>query len=354
MGLLYSQLKMFRFPEKLASLPAGRPMAPPLHIRLKPTNACNHHCHYCAYRQPGLQLGQDMRVADTIGRDKMLEIARDLVGMGVKAVTYSGGGEPLMYPHLLEASRILAEGGVRLACLTNGSRLRGEAAEFFAHRATWLRVSMDGWDDESYTRFRGVPEGEYGRIMNNLAAFAKLGGPCALGVFYAVHAHNWRPLPEVLARLKSAGVRAVKVSGIVVSNRGSENDAYHAPHFEAVRELLARARADLADDRFEIQDAWHNQGDRFAKEYHWCPYSQVLAVIGADLGVYPCQDKAYNDQARLGDLGAQSFWEFWENNKAAFFRLDPARDCGHHCVSNARNRLLLEYLDLDPEHGFFI
>jgi MoaA/NifB/PqqE/SkfB family radical SAM enzyme len=345
---------MFHFPEKLASLPAGQTLLPPLHIRLKPTNRCNHNCRYCAYRQPHLQLGQNMRINDEIPREKILEIARDLVEMGVKAVTYSGGGEPLIYPHLLEVSRLLADGGVKLACLTNGAKLQGELAEFFAHRATWLRVSMDGWDDESYHRYRGVKDGEFTKIITNMAQFAKLDGPCLLGVSYIVDAGNWPHIPEMLTRLKDIGVRSVKVSACVVDNEAARNNAYHAPHFAATQELLQKTIADLTNDSFEILDAWHTLDGKFEKNYHWCPFSQLLTIIGADQAVYPCQDKAYNNGAILGDLREQSFKEFIKNNKAAFFRLNPTLDCRHHCCVNSHNLLSLEYLGLDPYHGGFV
>ena len=96
MGLLYSKMKIFHFKEKIASLPkVNEQILAPLHIRIKPTNICNHHCRYCAYRDPELQLGKDMIVSDFIPKDKMKEIIEDIVTMGVKAVTFSGGGEPL-------------------------------------------------------------------------------------------------------------------------------------------------------------------------------------------------------------------------------------------------------------------
>lgn len=354
MGLFYSKLKMFHFPAKLTSLPADQPIQPPLHVRLKPTNRCNHNCRYCAYRQADLQLGQDMRQADSLPPHKALSLAADLVELGVRAVTFSGGGEPLIYPHLLAAARILADGGVRLGCLTNGSPLQGEIADFFAHRATWLRVSMDGWDNDSYRRYRGVGDGEYSKVMDNLSSFMRLGGPCVLGVSYIVDSENWPHIPEMLARLKALGVRSVKVAACIVSNEAAVNNAYHAPHFQPTRELIQKSMADLGDEFFEIQDAWHTLEDRFKMDYNWCPYSQIVTVIGADQAVYPCHDKAYNHQARLGTLENQTFKDFWLNSKEAFFRLDPAKHCAHHCVANDCNRLLLEYLALDPEHGLFV
>src|SRR5208283_2551031 len=104
MALLYTKMKVFHFQDKLDSLPleSGR-ILPPLHIRIKPTNACNHNCWYCAYKAEGLQLGKDMDKRDRIPREKMLEIIADLAEMGVKAVTFSGGGDPFVYPHLLRS-----------------------------------------------------------------------------------------------------------------------------------------------------------------------------------------------------------------------------------------------------------
>ena len=79
MSLLYTRMKVFHYKDKIDSLPASRPeVLPPLHIRIKPTNACNHKCSYCAYRHEDLQLGEDMSVRDMIPRDKMREILEDI------------------------------------------------------------------------------------------------------------------------------------------------------------------------------------------------------------------------------------------------------------------------------------
>ena len=91
----YTQLKIFHFKEKIDSLPISNPkILSPIHIRIKPTNVCNHNCKYCAYRAENLQLGQDMEIKDSIPKEKMIEIIDDLIEMDVKAVTFSGGGEP--------------------------------------------------------------------------------------------------------------------------------------------------------------------------------------------------------------------------------------------------------------------
>lgn len=353
---LYTNLKIFHYQHKLDSLPPGdHKTEAPLHIRIKPTNICNHSCNYCAYRNPNLQLGQDMAIADRIPVTKMREIINDCVEMGVKAVTFSGGGEPLCYPHLAASARTLAEGGVRIATLTNGSLLQDEIAEVFSSVGTWIRISMDGWDGPSYTRFRSVGEDEFSKIMTNIRNFKKLNGKCFLGVSYVINRDNANHVFDMACKLKDAGVDSIKFSPCVVRNDAHENNRYHAPVFGMIKEQTQRAKDELQDDGFEIFDAYHNLDEKFEKSYEWCPYQQILPVIGADQRIYSCQDKAYNlDCGVLGSIKDKSFKEFWFNEREKFFKINPAKHCNHHCVSNGKNMLIHDYLNANPDHLTFV
>lgn len=356
MGSKYSPLKIFHFPEKLASLPReNAEILPPIHIRIKPTNACPHHCRYCSYRASNLQLGTDMEYRHSIPRDKMLEIMDDIIEMGVRAVTFSGGGEPFFYPHLEAAAERLAQSPVRFAALTNGSRLEGDCALLFARYATWLRVSMDGWDAASYARYRGVGEEEFGRVMANMERFKSQGGPCRLGVSLIVDKENAGRVLDIITSVKKVGVDSVKVSPCVVSDIGEENEHYHAAYYESVLHQVAEARALYESDGFEIYNAYYPHQAQYDKSYDWCPYAQILTVIGADLGVYTCQDKAYNrDTGLIGQITSVRFRDFWMTDKGKFFQVCPARDCGHHCVSDGKNRLLHEYFGIETGHLGFV
>ncbi len=79
MGLLYTKMKIFHYMEKIDSLPKNTDkIMAPIHIRIKPTNVCNHNCWYCAYRADNLQLGKDMVIKDYIPEKKMMEIIDDI------------------------------------------------------------------------------------------------------------------------------------------------------------------------------------------------------------------------------------------------------------------------------------
>lgn len=356
MGILYSKLKMFHFPEKLASLPLENPeVLPPLHIRIKPTNVCNHNCWYCAYRRENIQLGKDMVLREQIPETRMMELVDDCIAMGVKAVTFSGGGDPLCYPHLAITARRLADAGIKIACLTNGALLKGEIAELFAAKGSWIRVSLDGWDGESYGRYRGVSADEYNRVMSNLSAFRQRGETCLLGVVIIIDADNAPRVYDMIRQFCGLGVQSVKVAPCFTGNHAEENNAYHAPHFNQVKEQIQRAIADFSSDCFEIFDSYYAQLCTFHKEYDWCPYIQINPVIGADLNVYSCHDKAYNlDSGLLFSIQEQRFSEAWLRNKEQFFSIKPSKHCNHHCVVNEKNRMLIEYLGLDRQHLEFV
>ena len=349
-------MKAFHFKDKIDSLPDSiDKIMPPIQIRIKPTNVCAHNCWYCAYRAEDLQLGQDMVTKDYIPREKMMEIIEDIAQMGVKSVTFSGGGDPFHYPYLLDAAKKLSETKVKFASLTHGARLEGELAEVFASHATWIRISIDGWNDKSYSEFRRVPIGEFARVIKNLMNFKKLNGKCYLGVCIIVDKRNFQHIYELTKRMNDIGVNSVKVAPCIVSNDGGENNEYHSSIFDRVKDEIARAQNDLAQEGFEIFDSYHGQLETFKKDYTWCPYLQVLPVIGADLNVYPCHDKAYNlTEGLIGSIKNIRFKDFWMTNKEKFFKINPTLHCNHHCVVNANNKMILDYLNADREHLEFV
>ncbi len=356
MGNIYTAMKIFHYKDKVDSLPRENDeILAPLHIRIKPINGCNHRCRYCAYREDSLQLGKDMKIADAIPRDKMMEITEDIIDMGVKAVTFSGGGEPLFYPHLTEVVRRLVDSPVKFATLTNGGLLKGEIAELFAKHGSWVRISMDGWDNASYTRYRSVPDGEYDTILENIANFKKHDGPCRLGVSYIVDEENVGHIYESAKRVKDMGGDSIKISACILEDEGAKNNAYHAKIWDTAREQIERVLSELHGPEFEVFDSYHKLDERFDKTYTWCPYMQVLPIIGADQNIYTCQDKAYNlDDGLIGSIADTTFKDFWFTDKEKFFKVDPSCNCNHHCVANSKNKLLLDYLDADLDHLGFV
>lgn len=356
MGRLYTTVKAFHYRDKIESLPLDvDEIKHPIHIRIKPTNVCGHSCWYCSYKTDFLQLGKDMVKKDFIPKDKMMEIIDDIIEMGVNAVTFSGGGDPFYYPHLLDAVKKLAKSPVKFASLHNGSRLKGELAEVFAHHGTWVRVSIDGWDDKSYAEYRSIREGEFTKVMNNMENFKKLNGSCYLGISLIIDQKNAPHVFDFTKRLKNIGVDSVKMSAVVIGDDIEKGNLYHKGIFDSVKSQIKRAEEELADESFEVCDSYHELDKRFTKEYTWCPFLQLVPVIGADLNVYSCHDKAYTlGEGVLGSIKNQGFKDFWFEDKNKFFKINPSIMCNHHCTVNHKNKMIIEYFETDKQHKAFI
>lgn len=353
---VYSQSKIFHFHDKLANL-AEKKVTPPVHVRMKPINACNHRCFYCCYRNKDLYLGQRMNEKDMIPREKMQEIVGDLARSGVKAVTFTGGGEPLIYPYICETIDSLAGRNIKVAVLTNGGMLKGEVADILARTASWVRVSIDSTDGPTLEKSRGVKPDEFDRIIQNIRSFSKMKHPdCELGINFIITRDNAGDVYRFIGLMKDSGADHVKISECIVSTNGDENKRYHSGHFDAVMAAIHRAEDTLADSSFHVINKFHDFDDKFEKKYRSCPFIHFLNVIAADQHVYSCQDKAYTDSGILGSLENMSLAELWasEGYRQKLAAINPSRHCDHHCVAHGKNMTLHDYLSTDKRHLEFV
>ena len=351
---VYSAVKLFHHADQLAALSQGQVPAP-VHVRIKPLNACNHDCWFCAYHAGHLELGSQMSQRDLIPKSKMNEICADLIAMQVKAVTFSGGGEPFLYPHLPEAIESLGAAGIDLGFITNGSRMEGALAEALAAHATWIRISADYWDAESFAQARRRPAAEYIELTRGLKAMVERAPQCTLGLSLIVHRDFAPHLAQVCTWAKDLGLHHVKVAACVVSMDPKEQAAYIQTFAGAVSEQLELA-ARLSDGHFAVLNHFHGDLEGFDRSYHMCPMASLLTVIGADLQVYTCQDKAYTESGRLASLTEQGFRTAWfaSETQARLRAIDPALHCRHHCVAHSKNLTLLDFLNAPVGHRNFV
>lgn len=326
----------------------------PVYIRIKPTNRCNHNCSYCHYRNAYLELDEyDPR--DEIPKEKMLEIISDMKEMGVKAITFSGGGEPLLYPYIEESMQAILDAGIDLSIITNGSLLNGRRAELLG-KAKWVRISLESVNDEEYCSIRGIKKGSFDILCDNIAAFSSIKDKqCELGVNMVVNANNHTQVKEMAILMKKLGANHVKYSPMI----SNDTKSYHAPFKEQVTRDLQEAQKELSDETFRIIDLYtgdFSDSVIFERQYSKCPYKEFACIIAANQKVYYCQDKAYLSDGAVCDLKKGSFYELWNSEKTteAFQSFDAMKTCGQHCVHDSRNELINSFLEMDSRHRNFI
>lgn len=361
-GGKYSPFKIVAHPEKLRSLAEGRVTAP-VYVRVKPTNVCNHGCFYCSYGSddPSSEgtfsgMHRDIKYKDRIPQEKMAEILQDFSDMGVRAVTFSGGGEPLTYGPIVWTLERTLELGIDLSMITNGQRLTGRPAELLG-QAHWIRVSMDYCDPETFRKSRDRGLRQFDEVVENVRRFAKSKSPnCSLGVNYVVQEHNYGVVFRSLEFLRDLGVDTVKVAPVW----SPDSEAFHKSVRQEVTDQIKEAEIKLTGETFEISDAYtgyFNGAGSAERSYSSCPWMQVLPVIAADQGVYACHNKAYDPEGFVGSIAKQSFRELWFSEETAnlFRRFDPRERCKHECAADTRNKLIHQFIAaMDPRVANFV
>lgn len=123
------------------------------------TNFCNNNCEYCTYKRHKNDTGSAYMPYEDFKR-----YARKLKTMGVKGIILTGGGEPTINPDFDKICDFLERNKYPYGINTNFNELKFIKPEY-------LKVSLDGWDEESYERIRGVRA--YGKTRENIKRYAE-------------------------------------------------------------------------------------------------------------------------------------------------------------------------------------
>jgi len=347
---VYGQSKLAFHSDKLAAL-AENKITSPIYVRFKPTNRCNHRCFYCAY-DPEFEyvLSETINRTDELPREKTLETLDDFKEMGVKAITFSGGGEPLIYTHINETLKRTLENGLELSIITNGQRLDNERAEYLS-QAEWVRVSTESMDVETFEKARRVSPDMFHKLQENMRNFAKIKKPdCEFGVNFVISNLNADKCYDSAKYFKDMGFNHIKFSPLYTPR---DFESYHAPFREGVIGQIKRSQQDLSDDQFKVFSTYEGDFELACldhRTYPRCFMNECLVVVAADSNVYTCQDKAYSESGFLGSIKDQSFRELWFSDelRERIRSFDPRKQCNHHCTKHTRNIEIAKMIgDLD-------
>lgn len=124
-------VKLLRAEEVRVKAQHGR--IPPIHPQFIPTNRCNLRCEWCSCSAEDREL--------ELSYPQATEIIDVLRALGARAVTITGGGEPMLHPYLPDLIQYFIRVGIRVGMVTNGTLLRRFDVNAL-NRVTWCRVSQ--------------------------------------------------------------------------------------------------------------------------------------------------------------------------------------------------------------------
>ncbi|MDF1553957.1 MAG: GeoRSP system radical SAM/SPASM protein [Deferrisomatales bacterium] len=186
-------------------------LSAPLTVNWTLSYACNFSCLHCYSR--------DTQRAERPLPDVLAMVA-ELARCRVAYVNF-GGGEPLLYPHLIAVARAARDAGLRVSMNSNGWLLDGETASHIRDAGfTSVGISLDGATAAVHDRFRSR-SGSYHRA---LAALDHLG---AAGVTATVSAvifrDNVASFRDIVDRAATHGASTVYLHNFKCAGRGMAN-----------------------------------------------------------------------------------------------------------------------------------
>lgn len=176
------------------------------------TNRCNLSCTHCLF-------SSSPKEQDTLAYETMVRHIQEAYALGCRLFVLSGG-EPLVYPRLLELLDVLlAHKGVRVVILTNGMLLKKVfTCKAYDTALITFQISLDGLPHE-HDAIRG--KGSFKALERNLAWLKKQGYHFSLST--CVHPHNVGSLEAVVDVIQALGATHVHFLWHFLRGRDAHN-----------------------------------------------------------------------------------------------------------------------------------
>lgn len=335
----------------------------PLVVEFDPTSFCDLACPECI---SGTLLNEK-RFTEA----RLVELANEMVSLGVRAVILIGGGEPLLHSGTKNVIRILGEGGVSVGVTTNGTLIHRHL-DVLTEFAAWTRVSVDAGSPGLYSKFRPSRSGKnlFDTVIDNMRLLARRKRG-RLGFSYLLLARR-----SDGGGIKEHNFDDILTAGLLAKNVGCDYFEVK-PSFDLRHYLIGQpkslldtleaqlsALSNIADDNFSLiypknlAVILRQESTTESKNYDRCGVAELRTLITSK-GAYVCPYHRGVESRRYGDPTTTSLYDLWNGVERERVTTDtkPSADCQFHCIrhrsneelihiGNKRTRRMLEDYDL--------
>jgi MoaA/NifB/PqqE/SkfB family radical SAM enzyme len=280
----------------------------PLHFIVGLTTRCNHRCSWCsAYTHSTVD-------KTDIDLETLLESLLAAKHHGLKAVTYVGQGEPLLYRDFAMLVTEMAKIGLEQACFTNGALLH-QHKRIILENFLWLRVSLDAADPEQHKDLHRAAN-DFENIIATLSAMIQERGNRkvpTIGVQYGLHQATLSKMPEAAKLTKKIGLDYFSIKPIY--NRGAVGKTIEKNNLtsDLIKHQLDETLS-IADETFDVyykpyQFELMDNPDLFSRHYDKCygPHFEWHVFENGDVMI--CGPL----RLKLGNLYEKSIEDLWNS-----------------------------------------
>jgi len=354
------QAKIIANSDRVLDFLQGKNPAPIL-VEVDPSNACNHGCHFCISSYIHLPESKNLETFDRsiMPKDVLLNLCQDFIDMGVRAINWTGGGEPTINPAFKEALEFVGNNSdIKMGIFTNGTLIdRWNLFDAFVNNLTWARFSIDAGTKETYDSVRRAKGNEgWDKMVANLTTLIETNkqadNKIDIGVGFVITPDTYHEIVDFAKFFVDYDLEYCQFKPEIV-NREREDGVQREQDFwyNRVDPLLEEAKSILGDkfqiNGYKLSDL-ESDPELYGRRYEKCLGSQVQPCVGADGHVYVCTNHRGYKQYSYGSLYESTFKEIWgniEKKKEVMHQIDDVEcfsNCTQLCKPHESNKAVWE------------
>ena len=268
----------------------------PVTFEVDASNACQNDCDFCMF---AFHIKKNrVHLSERIFYKAVWDFKR----LGVKSITFTGGGEPLMNPRIREMTLSASYVGLKMGLVTNGIRLKDVLG--YASMFEYVRISLDAACAETYKKTK--------------------------------HTSHFYDIIDYIKMLVDLNVTDVGISFVITDENKDEIDSFHdlakslGVHYAQIKPELKpcdmyEQTKDVDRNKFFVTERYNIDRDSMTA----CRLAGLVGVLNATGKVYYCCIHRGKKEFEIGDLDTDNLTSIFYKTRP---KLEPnLKMCGGSC-----------------------
>ena len=245
-----------------------------LSMEIEFSRICNFRCSYC-------YVPDRSECRNELSREEIKDIILQAKALGARKIIILGG-EPSIYPHLVEMLRFLGREGLEIEMFTNGSGIDSDLAAVLAEEKVRVVLKLNSRDEATQDRLAGK-KGAFQIINTALATLREAGYPSPdqfLAISTVICRQNIKELPAIWQWLREENIEPY--FEVITPQANALDNIWLSVDSSELKELFTGLSA---MDRERFGRDWEPQPPLVGNK---CMRHQVSCVVTATGDVTPC------------------------------------------------------------------
>jgi radical SAM protein with 4Fe4S-binding SPASM domain len=279
----------------------------PIYIEVGIFGGCNHRCIFCAYDFLKYK-------PSSLPKSQLKMFIKEAAINGVRAILFSGEGEPLLNGDFKELVAFTKKNGIDVALATNGVFFDKVIAAGTLKYLSWVKVSLDAGMRKTYSLIHNADQRDYNLVIDNLKNAVRIkrkyGYNCAIGVQSILIPQNVKEMAALAGRLKKIGVDYLVIKPYC--QHGFSNNKISFSLSKSELNSLERDLEGYSNGAFQVilrRNAMRKIG--MPKPYRNCYGLDFAAHLSSSGDLYPCNAFVGKKEFSFGNICNERFTDIW-------------------------------------------